>query len=191
MLVGKLSAERPHCCAGLELQVVRRPRISKSLCCSRSDIREDNDNVKSIEAVLQKQLKRTGDKKVAGPHDAQTTKSAGQVASGIPTRSKEEQSGGNAALTASQLLTFERSGHISIKLGLSQTQVLTAKRAAEEAVEANCLEAITHRIRVLLPENKRITIKSKEEGLQHLAKHGRELGFLQHFNLHRCVSSLR
>jgi hypothetical protein len=56
-----------------------------------------------------------------------------------------------------------------------------------EVTKAQSLAALQHRIRVLLPKEKQIRVRSREQALCHLRKHAKELGFLQFFNLHRCV----
>ena len=105
---------------------------------------------------------------------------------------KEKKAGERArVLSDAQLLAFERNGHITLGGVLSEQQILTSKQAVDKAVQSRCLEALRHRMRVLLPADQQIVLQSSQQGVQHLKAHSSGLGFLQHFNLHRYDSSIR
>ncbi len=88
-------------------------------------------------------------------------------------------------LSDSQLLNFERLGHMCTRSLLDGAQVTALHGAVQKEADNRQLVALSHRIRVLLPADKHVPVHSKEQALRHLKRHGQELGFMQHFNLHR------
>ena len=101
---------------------------------------------------------------------------------------QEKAEGDSTRLGPDELLAFERRGHLTTRGVLSEAQVLTVRWPAEQAIKERSTEALQQRIRVLLPSHHRITVTSKQQALHHLKTHRQELGFLQHFNLHRYDS---
>ena len=186
MLFGRGSFQRAQRSVVPEQQSVRRCRKGIVRLCTAGK-RVEEKNLDTVEQVLlQRQLRKDRSKDWQGPgrvkqggsHDTQKALSDRQSAADAPARE-------GLVLSPSQLLGWERKGHLTIRRALSEAQVLIIREAAERAIEKNCLEALRHRIRVLLPEHQQAEVKSKQQGLQHLRAHSRELGFLQHFNLHR------
>ena len=88
-------------------------------------------------------------------------------------------------LTAREQLTFERRGHICTRGLFKETEVASLQSEIRLQADARCLTALQHRVRVLLPAELQLPVTDREQGLNHLQKHSKELGFLQHFNLHR------
>ena len=186
MLLGRSSFQRAQRSVLPEQQSVRRCRKGIVRRCTAGN-RVPAENVDAVEQVLlQRQLRKDRSKNLQGPvqvkqsgsHDKQKALNDKESAADAPARKR-------LLLSPSQLLEWERKGHLNIRSVLSESQVLKIRQAAEKAIEINCLEALRHRIRVLLPEHQQAEVKSKQQGLQHLRAHSRELGFLQHFNLHR------
>lgn len=105
-------------------------------------------------------------------------------------RSNTGQFGSSAGahkVSDSELLAFERSGHITMQSLLTTSDIAAIRTAVSEQIEAEYLSALQHRIRVLLPKELQVTVRSRDAGLQHLTRHAKELGFLQFFNLHRSA----
>ena len=88
-------------------------------------------------------------------------------------------------LTTRELLTFERKGYICTRGLLQETEVVSLQSEICRQSDARCLTALQHRVRVLLPAELQLLVTDREQGMRHLRKHSKELGFLQHFNLHR------
>ena len=88
-------------------------------------------------------------------------------------------------LSERQLLTFERKGHLCTRGLLQPQEVARLHAEVSRHAEERCMTALQHRMRVLLRPEQQVPVTSREQGLQHLQRHSRELGFLQHFNLHR------
>ena len=149
---------------------------------------EASSNQARVEEVLQKKLRKKSDLRKDGSHsgytgpqgtrDAQSNRARADVPRG---KAKDE----SVSLGAEELLAFERQGHLSTRGVLSEAQVLAVRRAAERAITDRSTEALQQRIRVLLPRDQHIAVTSEQQGLQYLKTHRKELGFLQHFNLHR------
>ena len=152
---------------------------------------EASSNLARVQEVLQKKLRKnknlgksSGQAEYGGPKDTQRVhRDGGQV---DVTRGKAEDV---RVLGAEELLAFERQGHLSTRGVLSEAQILTVKRTAEQAIKERSTEALQHRIRVLLPEHHHVAVTSAQQGLHLLQTHHNELGFLQHFNLHRYDSA--
>ena len=156
---------------------------------SLSSIKEVlSSNHARVEEVLQKKLrKRKLLSKNSGCREPKDTPGARSDRA----RAHEPQEKIEDELTrlgADELLAFERRGHLTTKGVLSEAQVLTVKRPAEQAIKERSNEALQQRIRVLLPGHHRITVTSEQQALHHLKTHRQDLGFLQHFNLHRYDS---
>ncbi len=145
---------------------------------------EASSNSARVEEVLRKKLRK--DKKGSSqvdygrPQDTRGTRSDGVRA--IVARGEAED---ERLLGARDLLAFERQGHLSTEGVLSEAQILTVRRRAEQAIRERSAEALQQRIRVLLPGHHQIAVTCEQQGLHHLRTHQKELGFLQHFNLHR------
>lgn len=186
MLFGRVSFQHAQRSVVPEQQSVRRCRKGIVRLCTAGK-RVEEKNLDTVEKVLlqrqlridrSKNLQGPGQVKQSGSHDTQKALSDKQSAADAPARER-------LVLSPSQLLEWERKGHLTIRRALSEAQLLITRQAAEKAIEKSCLEALRHRIRVLLPEHQQAEVKSKQQGLQHLRAHSRELGFLQYFNLHR------
>jgi len=184
MLLGRRSTGSLPNCGGTQ-QGARNRRVSGASRVLSALQGGASSNFARVEKVLQKTLRKKGGKgcgreKHSGPQDTQGTERDEKRAESY--EQHERKSSG--FLTDAELLSFERNGHLSLKGVLSETQVLTAKRAAENAIRERSLEALRHRIRVLLP-HRQIQVTSEQQALQHLKAAHKELGFLQHFNVHR------
>ena len=149
---------------------------------------ETSSNQARVEEVLQKTLRKrnrlrkdVGPSGRTGPQDTQRPQSDSARVD-VPQEASEDES---VSLGAEQLLAFERQGHLCTRGILSEAQVLAVRRAAEQAIRERSTEALQQRIRVLLPEQHHVAVTSEQQGLLHLKTHRKELGFLQHFNLHR------
>lgn len=186
MLLGRTSFQCAQQSVVPEQQSVRRCRKGIVRLCTAGK-RVEERNLDTVEQVLlrrrlrkdrSRRLQGPGQAKQSGSHDTQKAFSDKQNTADAPAREE-------LVLSPSQLLEWERKGHVTTRRALSEAQVLTIRQAAEKAIEKNCLKALRHRIRVLLPGHQQVEVKSKQQGLQHLRAHSRELGFLQHFNLHR------
>ncbi len=88
-------------------------------------------------------------------------------------------------LSDSQLLSFERLGHICTPSLLTGAEVTALRDVVQREAQARELAALSHRIQVLLPADKHVPAHSRDQALRHIMQHSQELGFLQHFNLHR------
>ena len=185
MLGSRASAHHLQGCAGQGARG-RRPVVAPQL---RSSYKEEaSSNQARVEEVLQKKLSRKtnlgqggGQVGHSGPQSTRDTQGNGAGTNLSHAKAENKCS----SLSAQDLLAFERQGHFSTRGVLSETQVLKARQAAEQAIEARSAEALQHRIRVLLPEHHHIAVTSEQQGLEHLKTHRKEVGFLQHFNLHR------
>ncbi|GAX78851.1 hypothetical protein CEUSTIGMA_g6289.t1 [Chlamydomonas eustigma] len=84
-----------------------------------------------------------------------------------------------------QILKFERLGWIYAKDMISRKQFDILREEIKQHIEENMLEALKHRVRVLRPDirDPASTITSIEEA--RTALKGKDIGFLQFFNLHR------
>lgn len=146
---------------------------------------EPSSNHARVDEVLQKKVRKRKllDKGsgYSGPQDTPGTHSDRARAHGPQERAGDEP----PRLNADELLAFERRGHLTTKGVLSEALVLTLRRPAEQAIRERSTEALQQRIRVLLPGHHRIAVTSEQQALHHLKTHRKELGFLQHFNLHR------
>ena len=184
MLLGRRSTKSLPNCGGTQ-QGARNRRVSGASHVLSAIQGGASSNFARVEEVLRKKLRKEGGKgsgreKHSGPQHTQGTERDEKL-----TESHEQHEGKySGVLTDAELLNFERNGHLSLKGILSETQVFIAKRAAENAIRERSLEALKHRIRVLLP-HRQFQVISEEQALRHLKASHKELGFLQHFNLHR------
>lgn len=104
----------------------------------------------------------------------------------VPVRANPFDSGGPPReLSARELLAFERKGYICTRGLLREAELAPLQAEVRRQSDARYLAALQHRVRVLLPDHLQLPVTSKEQGLRHLWSHSKELGFLQHFNLHR------
>ena len=180
-------------CLGREQRAAGRLKVglgSWGHRCSSITARNSR-NAQNIEDVLRKQRKSgggrsnpAGDAVEKNPSDKELTPHGVS----LKERKAEERA---RVLDDAQLLAFERNGHITLSNVLSKQQILTSKQAVDKAVQSRCLEALRHRMRVLLPAHQQIVLESSQQGVQHLKAHSSELGFLQHFNIHRYDSNIR
>ena len=193
MLSGCASSGLSQICFGTEQRAAGRLRIGEGSWahrCSSTKLK-DSRNTQNIEDVLSKQRKTGGGRSSPAGNAAQKYPSNREVTpqgASLTRRKVDERA---KVLNDAQLLAFERNGHITIRNVLSEQQILTSKQAVDEAVQSRCLEALRHRMRVLLPAHQQIALQSSQQGVQHLKAHSKELGFLQHFNLHRYDRVIR
>lgn len=189
-----------------DLRALRQPaafRISQALphrnlraCKPDSEVLEQNKS--EIQRVLEK--RREGKRSLRKEHhdlieqirapgirEADST-TAVASASSRSTQGNQNSFDATAAprlLSDSQLLRFERRGHICTRSLLNGAELSALHGTVHKEAKARQSAALSHRIRVLLPADKHVPVYSKEQALQHLEKHSQELGFLQYFNLHR------
>lgn len=193
MLSGCARRGLSQTCLGREQRAAGRLKAglaSRSHGCSSVQAK-DSRNTQNIQDVLRKQRKTgQGRSNPAGPdaHKHPSHRQSTSHGTRLSRRNRDERA---RVLSDAQLLAFERNGHITLTDVLSEKELLASKQAVEEAVHSRCLDALTHRMRVLLPAHQQIAIQSSQQGFQHLKAHSRELGFLQHFNLHRYDSNVR
>ena len=193
MLSGCASSGPSQICPGREQRAAERLKVGLGFWghrCSLTTARNSR-NAQNVEGVLRKQRKSGGGRRNPAGDAAQKNPSD-KVLTPQDGSTKEKKAEERArVLNDAQLLAFERNGHITLGNVLSEQQILTSKQAVDKAVQSKCLEALRHRMRVLLPAHQQIVLQSSQQGLQHLKAHSSELGFLQHFNLHRYDSNIR
>ena len=191
MLTGCVSGGLPQVCLGREQPGRLKGGLGSCSRPSSSTEEKDSKNTQNIDRVLRKQSKTGEGRSNPAGHAALKDPSYEQLTPRGTSFKKRKAEEHVKALTDAQLLAFERKGHITLGNVLSETEILTSKQAVEKAVQSRCLEALTHRMRVLLPAHQQIALQSRQQGFQHLKAHSRELGFLQHFNLHRYDGNIR
>jgi hypothetical protein len=88
-------------------------------------------------------------------------------------------------LSPEQLLKYERGGWLSIRNLLSEPQFLQLREEVHRYIEDHRINALRQRVRVLCPKVPDPDALSEKEVLA--ALEGKEVGFLQFFNLHRSA----
>ena len=88
-------------------------------------------------------------------------------------------------LSPEQLLKYERGGWLSIRNLLSEPQFLQLREEVHRYIEDHRINALRQRVRVLCPKVPNPDALSEQEVLA--ALEGKEVGFLQFFNLHRSA----
>ena len=96
---------------------------------------------------------------------------------------------GPTRLTADQLLSFERKGHIQLRDLLPAEVVQQLAHTLQAVIEQRQPEALLHRVRVLCGHREAQACHSTEDAKAALRRARAEVGFLQFFNLWRQGAS--
>lgn len=164
------------------------PSSTRWLTC-RSTTRDDEvfeQNKNSIQLVLRRRKSRPPlQRSRSEPKKDETPGKKNVNESSQDTQSCFDAAAPTQVLSDSQLLSFERLGHICTPSLLDRGEVSALQAVVQKEAQARELAALSHRIQVLLPADKHVSAHSRDQALRHIRQHSQELGFLQHFNLHR------
>ena len=162
------------------------PSASRHLTC-QSTTRDDElfeQNKNSIQLVLRKRKSRSP-RSPSDPRKDETPGRENVKEIDQDTLNCFDAAAPTQVLSDSQLLSFERLGHICTPSLLDGAEVRALQAIVQKEAQARELAALSHRIQVLLPAHKYVPAHSRDQALRHIRQHSQELGFLQHFNLHR------
>jgi ectoine hydroxylase-related dioxygenase (phytanoyl-CoA dioxygenase family) len=89
-------------------------------------------------------------------------------------------------LPTSDLLSYERKGFLVCRKLLPERDVATAAAAVESVARQRRLDALRHRVRVLVSKGAAARVQTEAEAERLLKRESSDgVGFFQHFNLHR------
>lgn len=88
-------------------------------------------------------------------------------------------------LSTSDLLSYERKGFIVCRKLLPPSDVAAAATAVQAVSRARRLDALRHRVRVLVSKEAAARVQTEAEAERLLKRESEGVGFFQHFNLHR------
>ncbi|KAK9800783.1 hypothetical protein WJX73_002660 [Symbiochloris irregularis] len=94
------------------------------------------------------------------------------------------------SLSTEEVLSFERKGHIQLNGLLTAPEVHQLAKHVDQAISKRQLEALRHRVRVLVSEHEAKACRTVEDAKAALRRAHAEVGFLQFFNLWRHCSPL-